>query len=129
MAMFFRVLVGLMGSLSVLTALPHWFRVDGLAIERGIHAIDAIGRANVRADVGGIFLGIGLLALLAAWTQSRTWTLATIILVASALLGRMISLALDGIGPRIAEPIIVEVAVLLILAGAWRAWKTVPEGL
>lgn len=129
MALIFRILVGLIGALSVLTALPHWFRVESLAATRGIEATDAIGRANVRADVGGIFLAIGILALLAAWKQSRIWAAATLIVVASAFLGRLISVGLDGMSTGIAEPIMIEAVVLLILGGASRTWGKAPEGL
>jgi hypothetical protein len=129
MTMLFRILVAVLGLLSILTALPHWFRVEGLAAARGIQALEAIGRANVRADIGGIFLAIGILALLAAWKQNETWLAATIIVVASALFGRFISFGLDGIGAHVMEPVVVEAVVLAILAGAWFSWKNAPEGL
>jgi hypothetical protein len=129
MAMLFRVLVAVLGLLSILTALPHWFSVEGLAAERGIQALEAVGRANVRADVGGIFLTIGIFALLAAWNQNRTWLIATIIAVASALFGRFISFGLDGIEARVIEPVIIEAVVLAILVGAWFNWGKAPEGL
>lgn len=129
MALIFRILVGLIGALSVLTALPHWFRVESLAATRGIEAIDAIGRANVRADVGGIFLAIGILALLAAWKQSRTWLVATLTLVLSALVGRFISLSIDGVAPGVIEPMAVESLVIAVFVGALLSWKDNPVSL
>jgi hypothetical protein len=124
-----RIWVSIIGLLSILTVLPHWFRVDGLVDERGVQAVGLIGRANVRADIGGIFLAIGILALIASYRRSTSWLLATIIVPASALLGRFISLGLDGYEQRVLQPIIVELIVLSLLALAYRIWKKVPEGL
>jgi hypothetical protein len=124
-----RIWVSLIGLLSILSALPHWFRVEGLAAERGVQALGLIGRANVRADMGGIFLAIGVFALIASYKRSRTWLMATILLPSFALLGRFVSIALDGYEPRVLQPIIVELAVVALLAFAYRIWKKVPEGL
>lgn len=124
-----RIWVSLIGLLSVLSALPHWFRVEGLAAERGVQALGLIGRANVRADMGGIFLGIGVFALIASYKRSQTWLLAAILLPALALLGRFVSIGLDGYESRLLQPIIVEAVVLALLAFAYSIWKKVPEGL
>jgi hypothetical protein len=124
-----RIWVSIIGLLSILTVLPHWFRVEGLVDERGVQALGAIGRANVRADMGGMFLAIGILALIASYKRSTSWLLATIVVPASALVGRFVSIGLDGYVQRVLEPIIVEVAVLALLATAYRVWKKVPEGL
>ncbi len=66
-----RILVGLIGLLSLLSTAQHWFGIESLPSESGLQAIGDIGRANLRADVGGFFLGIGLFAIIAAWQQSR----------------------------------------------------------
>jgi hypothetical protein len=123
MAMVFRILVGVIGLLSLMGVIPHWFRVDSLAAERGISALAVIGRANVRADVGGIFLAIGIFALLAAWQRSRIWAMATIILASSTFAGRWVSLLIDGVGPKVFPPMIIEATVIAILLAAWWSWK------
>jgi hypothetical protein len=124
-----RIWVAVIGLLSILSVATHWFRVDGLVAERGVQAIGLVGRANVRADMGGIFLAIGILALIAAYKRSPIWLLATIIVPASALLGRFVSIAIDGYEQRVMQPIIVEVVVLALFALAYRIWKKMPEGL
>jgi hypothetical protein len=130
MAMIFRVLVGLTGLASLLTAAQHWFALDAVKAERGIEALGTIGAANIRADVGGIFIAIGIFLIMAAWRQSRAWLLGGLIIVGSALLGRFISLAIDGASERVFEPIIVEAIVIAILVGARWAWgRKAPEGL
>jgi hypothetical protein len=128
-ALISRILVGLIGFLSLLSVAQHWFRLETLAAERGLQAIGGIGRANMRADVGGIFLGIGLFSMIAAWQQSRTWLTATILLVSGALLGRFVSVAIDGYSPRVGAPMLAEGIVVAILVFAYRAWGKKPEGL
>lgn len=129
MVMVSRLLVGLIGLLSAVSVIQHWFAVETLADARGIETIGAIGAANIRADIGGLFLAIAVFALIAAWKRSAFWLLATWLLPALAFLGRIVSVGLDGIGPRVIEPMIVEVFVLTILGSVYLYWKKLPEGL
>lgn len=129
MALISRILVGLIGLLALLGVGPHWFRLQHLPIERGIQALGDAGRANVRADVGGLFLAIALFAFIAAARQNRTWVLAGMVLVGSALVGRIVSLAIDGFGPRVGPPIAIEALVVAIFALAYWSWGKKPEGL
>lgn len=121
--------MGIIGILALLGVGPHWFRLQHLPVERGIQALGDIGRANVRADIGGLFLAIALFAFIAAAKQSRTWALAAILLVGSALIGRFASVAIDGFGPRVGPPIVIEAVIVAIFALAYWSWGKKPEGL
>jgi hypothetical protein len=129
MMLFSRTLVAVIGLLSLLSVFQHWFAVEVLVETRGIETVGAIGAANIRADIGGLFLAIAVFAFVAAWKRSTIWLLATWLLPALALLGRLISLGLDGVSPRVVEPIAVEAVVLTILGAIYFYWKKVPEGL
>lgn len=129
MALVSRILVGLIGLLSLLSTAQHWFGIEALPSERGLQAIGDIGRANLRADVGGVFLGIGLFGIIAAWQQNRLWLTATTLLVGGALLGRFVSVAIDGYSPRVGSPMLVEAIVIAIFAFAFWSWGKKPEGL
>lgn len=129
MRMIFRILIGVMGLLSFQGAWHHWFNVAALADERGMKALGEIGQANIRADVGGIFIAIGIFSILAAWKQSRLWALAAIIAVSSTLAGRFASIAFDGFSQRVFQPMMIEAVVLAVLLGGYAVWKKVPEGL
>jgi Sec-independent protein secretion pathway component TatC len=129
MILFSRALVALIGTLSLLSVFQHWFAVETLVDARGIQTIGAIGAANIRADIGGLFLAIGVFAFIAAWQRSTTWLLATWLLPALALLGRFISLGIDGISARVIEPMVIEAVVLTILGAVYVYWKKLPEGL
>ena len=74
-------------------------------------------------------LAIALFAFIAAAKQSRTWALAAMLLVGSALVGRFVSLAIDGFGPRVGAPIAIEAMIVAIFALAYWAWGKKPEGL
>jgi hypothetical protein len=129
MSLITRGLVALIGMLSLLSVYQHWFVVESLEQARGIKAIGAIGAANIRADIGGLFLAIGLFALIAAFKRDATWLLATLLLPALALTGRFVSAAIDGLSPRVVEPMVVEAIVLAILGAIYLYWKKAPEGL
>lgn len=124
-----RILVAFIGLLSLSSVYQHWFDVASLANARGIEAVGAVGNANVRADIGGLFLAISVFAFVAAWKRSATWLAATWLLPALALLGRLVSLALDGGSSRVFEPIMFEAVILTLLGGIYLYWKKLPEGL
>jgi hypothetical protein len=129
MALLSRILVAVIGLLSLLGSLQHWFKVDALVTERGIQAVGDIGRANIRADVGGLFIGIGLFAIIAAAKQNKTWLLAATLLTGSALMGRFVSVAIDGYSPRVGPPMVIEAVVVAIYLVAFQLWGKKPEGL
>ena len=129
MNMLLRVLLGAIGVFALFGAAQHWFSFDAAFTGRGIAAIDDIGRANLRADVGGLFLGIGAFTLFTAFRQHRGALVATAILLSATLIGRIVSIAFDGFSAPVAPPIIVEAVVLAILGIAYWAWGKKPEGL
>lgn len=124
-----RIFVAIIGLLSIIALGQHWFDIASLESARGIKTLGAIGAANIRADIGGLFLAIGVFAMIAAWKRSLTWLLATWLLPALALLGRFVSLAIDGAGPRVIEPMVVEAIILTILGSIYFYWRKAPEGL
>lgn len=124
-----RVLVGVIGLFALFGAGQHWFSFDAVFTERGMQAVGDIGRANLRADVGGLFMGIGGITLFAAFRQHRGALVAAAFLLTATLIGRFISVAIDGYSASVAPPIIVEIVVVAILAVAYWVWGKKPEGL
>ena len=94
-----------------------------------MQAVGDIGRANLRADVGGLFLGISGLTLFAAVRQHQGAILAALVLLGATLFGRFLSIAIDGYSAPVAPPMIVEAIIIAILIFAYRAWGKKPEGL
>jgi hypothetical protein len=114
-----RALVSVIGLLSLATALGLWFAMQGLLPNLGIAPTDLadglVGRATVRADMAGLFAGMGIAMLLAVRHQSRAWTNAVLLFATTAITGRIVSVVMDG-GPAIVwPPIAIEAAVIALL--------------
>ena len=124
-----RILVAVIGVIALLGVAQHWFSLDAVFAERGLQAVGDIGRANLRADVGGLFLGISCLTLFAAVRQHKGAILAATVLLAATLVGRFVSVVIDGYSAPVAPPMIVEAILIAILLFAYRAWGKKPEGL
>jgi len=124
-----RILVAIIGLIALLGVGQHWFDLDAVAAERGMQAIGDIGRANIRADVGGLFLGISALTLFAAIRQHQGAILSAALLLVATLFGRFVSIAIDGYSAPVAPPMIVEAILIAILLFVYRAWGKKPEGL
>lgn len=124
-----RILVAVIGVIALLGVGQHWFDLDAVAAERGMQAIGDVGRANLRADVGGLFLGISGLALFAAVRQHQGAILAATVLLGATLIGRFVSIAIDGYSAAVAPPMVVEAILIAILLFVYRAWGKKPEGL
>jgi Domain of unknown function (DUF4345) len=118
-----RILIGIIGLMSVFAALQHLFSLDSIAAERGLSTLNTAGRANFRADIAGMFMVIGASHLVAAWKQSPTWAFAAASIIGLALLGRVISLALDGSGAGVWPPIVIEAVCMSLSLIAWRLWQ------
>jgi hypothetical protein len=115
-----RALVGLSGLLSILMVLGLWFGMERILPAIGLMTNDLagglVGRATVRADIAGLFGGMGLAMLIAAYRESRAWAGAALLFVSVALAGRLIGLALDGAPAEVIPPIVIEAFTVALLA-------------
>lgn len=121
--------MAIIGIFALMGVGQHWFDLDAVHTQRGMLAIGDIGKANLRADVGGLFLGIAILTIFASIRQNRFAVLAAATLLSATLLGRFVSVAIDGFGARVGPPMVVEAVVIVILLVAYRTWDKKPEGL
>lgn len=124
-----RILVAIIGIFALLGVSQHWFDLDAVHLQRGMLAVGDVGKANLRADVGGLFLGIAVLTIFAAARQNRFALLAAATLLSATLLGRFVSVAIDGFGARVGPPMVIEAILIAILLVAYRVWGKKPEGL
>lgn len=118
-----RVLVGVLGLLSVAMAARIWVDPSAAAAQMGLLVNGALGQATLRADVAGLFAAIGGLSVFGAAKGDGRWLLAPLCLVVAALAGRLLNLVLAGFTVEQAPPILVEVLIVLILGAAFRALK------
>ena len=118
-----RVLVGVLGLLALATAARIWVDPSAAAAQMGLVVNGPLGQATLRADVAGLFAGIGGLSVFGAVIGDGRWLLAPLCLVVAALAGRLLNLVLAGFTVEQAPPILVEIALALILGAAFRTLK------
>ena len=73
------------------------------------------GMNNIRADLGGLLIASALMILIGLWRQNHTWFLATILIMGTLLIGRIISFIIDGWTPAAIPPVVIEVLIIGIL--------------
>lgn len=115
-----RILVGVVGALAVLLALRIWIAPAAVGETLGLVGMGGLGRATLRADVGGFFGVAGIMALAAAVRNDRRLLTAPLVMIALALTGRVITRFTDGLTPAQVPPMIVEAVLVVILAGGRR---------
>jgi|JI9StandDraft_1071089.scaffolds.fasta_scaffold460566_2 hypothetical protein len=82
--------------------------------------LSLLGHATLRADMFGFFVSGALFALFAAWKSVRWPLLVPIVLLACAILGRLVSFMVDGVVPGSVEPIVAEIVMMLIVVTGFR---------
>jgi len=91
-----------------------------------VEPIGSQGLASIRADFGGFFIGGATFALIGAWTQRARPLLVPMVLLALALIGRFISLIVDGMGPGAIPPMVAEAVMLAVLYAGWQRFEKRP---
>ena len=114
-----RILVGVAALGSLILALGLWLGQEQVIPAVGIATTDLagglVGRATVRADIAGLFGGMGICMLIAVIRQSVQWVNAVLVFVGVAITGRFIGLVMDGGGDAVIQPIIVEAVTIGLL--------------
>ncbi len=121
-----RGLVGLMGLFFLSMGLGFWFSLDDRAAQFAIEASSALGRASIRADFGSFFLTVGILCGYASWKRCGAAAAGAALLFVLALLGRIVTIILEGQAPGAIPPMVVEavsVGILLWARNVWAAAK------
>lgn len=122
-----RILVTLAALTFLAVGLQFWVAPEQAAHLFGIEAIRGAGLVNVRADLGGLFIGLGVLAGAGAWTKRRAGLVAASVLLAAVVVGRVVGWLLGGrveIGTR---ELTIELAGLAALAGMARTFGAVTQ--
>jgi hypothetical protein len=114
-----RILVGIAALGSLILALGLWLGMEQVIPALGISTTDLagglVGRATVRADIAGLFGGMGICMLIAVIRGSVQWVNAVLVFVGVAITGRFVGLMMDGGGNAVIQPIIVEAVTIGLL--------------
>lgn len=110
-----------LASLFFLTVgLAFWIVPDQAAHSFGIEAIRDSGSLALRADLGGLFVGLGLLCGAGVWTKQRRWLVAAALFLVAIILGRTIGWIVDGRSGVGMPELAVELAVLFAILSSIR---------
>ncbi len=115
MKTFSRILVSLVAITFFAVGLEFWMVPEQAAQQFGIEAIRGVGIMNVRADLGGLFIGIGLLAAAGAWTRRRAGLVAAALILGAIIVGRTAGWFIDGEMEIGATELIIELLALVSL--------------
>ena len=113
-----RLLLCAIGMFSLGIAIQFWTDPMGMAPGFGLMAEETIGRATLRADMGAIFSFFGLASVAAALSNRGKLLLAPLLLVTLALVGRIITVVVEGpptgagFTPMIIDVVIISLFVL-----------------
>lgn len=121
---FSRICVGLAGVLFAGLALSIWAAPDLAARQVGVEPVRAAGTAMLRADVGGLFAGMAVLCIAAAWSTRRSLAVAAATMLGAIVTGRALGWASAGrISGDVGE-MAIELAVLAALVAYARTNRT-----
>jgi hypothetical protein len=100
-------------------AIGMWIAPDEAARRLGLVAVDAAGRATVRADLAGLFAGLAVLCALAAWTRQRSWRIAAALLLALVAVGRIVEWLASGGANLNVGALAIELGLAAAVIGTW----------
>ena len=116
---FSRLIVVVASVLFAALGLQLWFATELAAQRFGIGAVSAGGVNAIRADLGGLFVGLSLLCGAAVWTGRRAWFVAAIAVLSAIVIGRSIGWLAVGYSNDLVE-LGVEIGLIAALAASAR---------
>jgi ribonuclease Z len=116
---FSRLIVIVASALFAAIGLQFWFAPELAASRFGIGAVSAGGMNAIRADLGGLFVGMSLLCGAAIWTGRRGWFVAATAVLSAIVIGRSIGWLAVGY-PDDLVGLGVEIGVIAALAASAR---------
>jgi len=119
-----RAAIALVGSFNLAIGLA--FLIDPARLGATFFLLPAgiQGLATMRADFTAFFMTGGAFALYGAWRGRSEPLTVPLLLLAIALIGRCIGIAVDGASPTAHEPMIAEAAMIAILLAGRRILST-----
>jgi hypothetical protein len=123
-----RMAVGLVGLFNFLLGLGFLFSPVQLAARFALSPIGTQGLATIRADFPAFFFTGAIFAMVGAWRADAKPLLVPLVLLSFALVGRFVSIAIDGMVSTTFPPMIAEALMIGIILLARRA-RVIGSGL
>jgi hypothetical protein len=118
-----RLLVALIGLLFLVVGAGLWLNTADAAAQMGLVDLAAAGFGTVRADIGGFFIGGGIIQIIAAMRRDSGLLWPVQLLVLLALLGRTLTLVINGPVAAGVPSMGFELAILLLLVWCKSTWN------
>jgi hypothetical protein len=122
MAGVMRVVIGLIGLFNIVIGLGFLLNPAQLAGQFFLSPLGSQGLATLRADFPGFFITGGAFALIGAVRKDGNALLVPLLLLSIAIIGRALSLAMDGAAPTAWPPMIAEAVMISALLLARRSF-------
>src|SRR5262245_30287103 len=122
-----RLLVSLAALAFLAAGLGFWIVPEQAAQQFGLEAIRGQGLVNVRADLGGLFIGLALLCGAGAWTKRRAGLIAASVVLAAVVVGRVVGWVVAGGTEFGGRELAIELGALLGLALLVWSQRSTPE--
>jgi ribonuclease Z len=116
-----RVVTGLAALLFAGIGLTVWMFPNQTASRFGLQSVAPNGLVTVRADIGGLFIGLGIVAAVALVTRRRSWSAAAAVMLGAVATGRAIGWIANGESSGDIGALALELVVCVALASAARA--------
>jgi hypothetical protein len=110
-----RILVNLVGVLTLIGAIGFMFTPGLMEPDFSILPTRPDGWGTLRADIGGSFLAIAIFTFLGAQPGKSHWLWVPLIFVSAFLFGRVVHIVFDGISLPAIRSLIVEVVLLVVV--------------
>lgn len=110
-----RIVVALFGLLFAALGLAFWIQPEVAASRLHIEAVGVAGLSTLRADMGGMFIGMAVLCLVGAWSKRRWMVVAAALLLAVVAIGRLLGVVATGWAQGVAPALAIEVAAIAAL--------------
>ena len=111
-----RIAIALVGLFSLAMGLMALGSPVQLGTTLGIGALTPLGLNSLRADLGAFFLASALASVFALFAGRANWMWGVTCLYGLAVLGRFLGIAMDGAPEGIAQPVTVELVLVVLSA-------------
>ncbi len=115
MLLFLKILLGLIGILLVYLSGNWLFKPDHIMAQHDIQASSNTGKNYLRGDIGGILISGAIFIGMFLYNGGEIWMFGAIILLTSVILGRILSLIMDGTSTRGIQAIVVELIIIILI--------------
>ena len=118
-----RVAAAAVGLFGLVMGIHFWIDPIAAGAILGISGQGVLGLATLRADLGSLFGVSAILSFAAAYRADDKYLIAPILLFALALLGRFLTVIVNGMAPVEVQPMAVEAILVAVLVLSHRALR------